>query len=192
MDILKARIQSDGTEIGTEIVKVDSFLNHQLDVGLFLEIGKEIKRRFSHCKVDKILTIEASGIAVAAIAALYFDNVPVVFAKKAQPSTMTDAFYGAPIKSFTKGTISMARVSKKYLLEGESVLIIDDFLAHGEAAGGLAKLVEMAGGNVAGIAAVIEKEFQGGSAKLREAGYYVDSLAVIEKIENGRIYFKNE
>lgn len=192
MEILKARIVSDGMEIGTEIVKVDSFLNHQLDIGLFLEIGKEIKRRFSDCAINKILTIEASGIAIAAITALYFDNVPVVFAKKTQPSTMTDEFYGAPIKSFTKGTVSVARVSKKYLHKDDRVLIIDDFLAHGEAAGGLCKLVEQAGGTVLGIAAVIEKEFQGGSQRLREAGYRVDSLAVIEKIENGKIHFKTE
>ncbi len=190
MELLKQRIISDGTEIGTEIVKVDSFLNHQLDVSLFLEIGKEIKRRFSDCEINKILTIESSGIAIAALTALYFDYIPVVFAKKTQPSTMTNEFYGAPIKSFTKGTVSMARVSKQYLNSKDKVLIIDDFLAHGEAAGGLAQLVKQAGGTVCGIAAVIEKEFQGGSTRLRQAGYRVDSLAVIEKIDNGKIFFK--
>lgn len=190
MELLKQRIISDGMEIGTEIVKVDSFLNHQLDVSLFLEIGKEIKNRFSDCDINKILTIEASGIAIAAMTALYFNNIPVVFAKKTQPSTMTDEYYGAPVKSFTKGTVSMARVSKKYLHATDKVLIIDDFLAHGEAAGGLAELVLQAGGQVCGIAAVIEKEFQGGSRRLREKGYRVNSLAVIEKIENGKIYFK--
>lgn len=191
MKLLKERIINDGTELGTEIVKVDSFLNHQMDVGLFLEIGKEIKRRFASYEINKILTIEASGIGIAAITALFFDNIPVVFAKKAQPSTMTDEYYGAEVKSFTKGTVSVARVSKAYLKETEKVLIIDDFLAHGEAAGGLCKLVEMAGGTVCGIAAVIEKEFQGGSKRLREAGYYVNSLAVIEKIEQGTIIFKD-
>ncbi len=191
MELLKQRILKDGTEIGTEIVKVDSFLNHQLDVGLFLEIGKEIRNRFSDCEINKILTIESSGIAIAALTALFFNNIPVVFAKKMQPSTMTDEFYGSPVKSFTKGTVSMARVSKKYLNSNDKVLIIDDFLAHGEAAGGLAQLVKQAGGTVCGIAAVIEKEFQGGSARLRAAGYRVDSLAVIEKIENGRICFKD-
>ncbi len=190
MDLLKRRIIKDGTELGTEIVKVDSFLNHQLDIALFMALGKEIHHRFGHLGINKILTIESSGIGIAAITAMYFDLPPVVFAKKTQPNTMTDAFYGAPVKSFTKGTVSIARVSKKYLNKDDKVLIIDDFLAHGEAAMGLCSLVEQAGGQVCGIAAVIEKEFQGGSKKLRDAGYYVDSLAVITKVENGQIYFK--
>ncbi len=191
MDLLKRRIIEDGTELGTEVVKVDSFLNHQLDIGLFMAIGKEIHRRFGHLGINKILTIESSGIGIAAITAMYFDLVPVVFAKKTQPNTMSDEFYSAAVKSFTKGTVSIARVAKQYLKETDRVLIIDDFLAHGEAAMGLCSLVEQAGGQVCGIAAVIEKEFQGGSAKLREAGYHVDSLAVITKIENGHITFKD-
>lgn len=191
MELLKRRIENDGIQIGTQIVKVDSFLNHQLDVGLFMALGKEIYRRFGHLGITKILTIEASGIGIAAITAIYFDLVPVVFAKKAQPNTMTDEFYGAPVKSFTKGTVSIARVSKQYLSPDDKILIIDDFLAHGEAAAGLANLVEQAGGTVCGIAAVVEKEFQGGSKKLRDMGYYVDSLAVITKIEDGKIYFKD-
>ncbi|WP_313526773.1 xanthine phosphoribosyltransferase [Anaerotignum sp.] len=191
MELLKRRIINDGTEIGTEIVKVDSFLNHQLDIGLFMALGKEIHRRFGNMGINKILTIEASGIGIAAITAIYFDLVPVVFAKKTQPNTMSDEFYGAPVKSFTKGTVSMARVSKQYLNKDDKVLIIDDFLAHGEAAAGLANLVEQAGGAVLGIAAIVEKEFQGGSQKLRDLGYHVDSLAVITKIEDGKIYFKD-
>ncbi|MFV0313838.1 MAG: xanthine phosphoribosyltransferase [Anaerotignum sp.] len=191
MELLKRRILSDGTEIGTEIVKVDSFLNHQLDIGLFMALGKEMHRRFGNMEINKILTIEASGIGIAAIASIYFDLVPVVYAKKTQPNTMTDAFYGAPVKSFTKGTVSIAKVSKQYLNEGDKVLIIDDFLAHGEAAAGLASLVEQSGGTVCGITAIIEKEFQGGSKKLRDLGYHVDSLAVIEKIQDGKIYFKD-
>ncbi len=191
MELLKRRIINDGTEIGTEIVKVDSFLNHQMDIGLFMALGKEIYRRFGSMGINKILTIEASGIGIAAITAIYFDLVPVVFAKKTQPSTMTEDFYGAPVKSFTKGTVSIAKVSKKYLEKDDKVLILDDFLAHGEAAAGLANLVEQAGGTVCGIAAIVEKEFQGGSKKLRELGYYVDSLAVITKIEDGKIFFKD-
>ena len=105
MDVLKRRIIEDGTELGTEVVKVDSFLNHQLDIGLFMAIGKEISRRFGHLGINKILTIESSGIGIAAITALYFDLVPVVFAKKTQPNTMTEDFYGAEVKSFTKGTV---------------------------------------------------------------------------------------
>ena len=170
MDLLKRRIIEDGTELGTEVVKVDSFLNHQLDIGLFMAIGKEISRRFGHLGINKILTIESSGIGIAAITALYFDLVPVVFAKKTQPNTMTEDFYGAEVKSFTKGTVSVARVSKQYLNPEDRVLIIDDFC---------------------GIAAVIEKEFQGGSKKLRDAGYYVDSLAVITAIRDGQITFKD-
>ena len=181
MDLLKRRIIEDGTELGTEVVKVDSFLNHQLDIGLFMAIGKEISRRFGHLGI----------IGIAAITALYFDLVPVVFAKKTQPNTMTEDFYGAEVKSFTKGTVSVARVSKQYLNPEDRVLIIDDFLAHGEAAMGLCSLVEQAGGTVCGIAAVIEKEFQGGSKKLRDAGYYVDSLAVITAIRDGQITFKD-
>lgn len=191
MELLKRRILKDGTEVGTEVVKVDSFLNHQLDIGLFMAIGKEIRRRCGNLGINKILTIESSGIGIAAITAMYFDLVPVVFAKKTQPNTMTDEFYGAPVKSFTKGTVSIARVAKQYLNKDDRVLIIDDFLAHGEAAMGLCSLVEQAGGVVESIVAVVEKEFQGGSAKLREAGYNVDSLAVITKIENGQIYFKD-
>lgn len=140
MDLLKRRIIEDGTELGTEVVKVDSFLNHQLDIGLFMAIGKEISRRFGDLGINKILTIESSGIGIAAITALYFDLVPDVFAKKTQPNTMTEDFYGAEVKSFTKGTVSVARVSKQYLNPEDRVLIIDDFLAHGEAAMGLCSL----------------------------------------------------
>lgn len=191
MDLLKRKILNDGKVIGKDIVKVDSFLNHQLDIGLLMVIGKEIRRRFSHMDINKILTIESSGIGIAAIAATYLDLVPVVFAKKAQPNTMSDEFYGAEVKSFTKGTVSVARISKEFLNKNDKVLIIDDFMAHGEAALGLCSLVEQAGGQVCGIAAVIEKEYQGGSRKLREAGYFVDSLAVIERVEDGKIIFKD-
>ena len=192
MELLEQRILHDGTHIGTEIVKVDSFLNHQLDIRLFNELGKEIRRRFADVEVNKILTIESSGIGVAAIASIYFDYVPVVFAKKTSPNTMTEEFYGAPVKSFTKGTVSIARVAKQYLSAADKVLIIDDFMAHGEAAAALANLVEQAGGTVCGISAVVEKEFQGGSKKLRKKGYRVDSLAVITKIEDGKIFFRRD
>ncbi len=190
MDLLKRRILKDGT-CGTEVVKADSFLNHQLDIALFMAIGKEIKHRFGHLDINKILTIESSGIGIAAITATYFDLVPVVFAKKVAPETMTEDFYGAEVRSISKGIVSMACVGKQYLNKGDKVLILDDFLAHGEAARGLCSLVEQAGGQVCGIAAVIEKEYKGGSKKLRDAGYHVDSLAVIESVENGIIKFKN-
>ena len=191
MDLLKKRILRDGVDLGSGTLKVDSFLNHQLDIGLFMAIGKEIYSRFGHLGINKILTIEASGISIASITAMYFDLVPVVFAKKEKPSTLKEECYQSPVRSFTKNTVSMATVSKKYLNPNDRVLILDDFIAHGEAAYALTDLVKQAGGTVCGISGVIEKEFQGGSKKLREAGFYVDSLAVVEKIENGQIFFKD-
>ena len=189
MKALKDRIIADGVAIGTEIVKVDSFLNHQIDVTLLDEIGQEFKRRFHDKEVTKILTVEASGIAIACMAAKHFGNVPVVFAKKTTPNTMTDEFYGAYVKSFTKGITSIIRVSKKYISKDDKILIVDDFLAHGEAAMGLADLVKQAGAELVGIGAVIEKQFQGGGQKLKDKGYKVESLAIIKSIENGKINF---
>ncbi|MEG1584944.1 MAG: xanthine phosphoribosyltransferase, partial [Anaerovorax sp.] len=173
MEELKEKIVKDGTAIGTEIVKVDSFLNHQIDVQFLDQLGKEFYNRFGKKEVTKILTVEASGIAIACMTAKYFGNPPVVFAKKMAPNTMVEGFYESEVKSFTKGSISMIRVSKKYLNKGDKVLILDDFLAHGEAARGMADLVEQAGATVIGIGAVIEKQFQGGAQKLKEKGYPV-------------------
>ena len=189
MKELKEKILTEGKAIGTEIVKVDGFLNHQIDVKFLEEIGEEFKRRFDGEEVDKILTVEASGIAIACMCAPLFGYPPVVFAKKAAPSTMNEGFYEAEAKSFTKGTVSKLKVAEKFVNEGERILIIDDFMASGEAAAALAKIVEEAGGQVIGIGAVIEKGFQGGSDRLREMGYRVESLAVIEKIEDGIITF---
>lgn len=190
MKALKERIIADGVAIGTEIVKVDSFLNHQIDVELLDEIGQEFAKRFAGCGVTKILTVEASGIAIACMAARHMGNIPVLFAKKTSPSTMTEEFYGAEVKSFTKGTTSVVRVSKKYLNKGDKVLILDDFLAHGEAAIGMAELVGQAGAELVGIGAVIEKQFQGGGRRLAEKGFRVESLAVIESICDGKINFQ--
>lgn len=189
MEALKQKILTEGKAIGTGTVKVDGFLNHQIDVKFMDELGKEFGRRFSDAKVDKILTVEASGIAIACMTAPYFGYPPVVFAKKTAPNTMTEDFYGAEAKSFTKGTVSIIRVSKNYLREGERVLILDDFLAHGEASMAMTQLVKQAGAQVAGIGAVIEKGFQGGGRKLRDAGYRLESLAIIDKIEDGIIQF---
>ncbi len=190
MKELKDKILKEGVAIGTEIVKVDHFLNHRLDVKFLEAVGKEFKARFADCEINKILTVEASGIAVACLAAPYFDYAPVVFAKKAAPSTMTEGFYVAEAKSFTKGTVSLLRVSERFLEEGDKVLIIDDFLAHGQASLALADLVKQAGGEVVGVGAVIEKGFQGGSQRLRDKGYRVESLAVIKEIDDGRIIFE--
>lgn len=190
MEALKNKILTEGEAIGTEIVKVDGFLNHQLDVRFLEEIGAEFGKRFADRQVDKILTVEASGIAIACVSAQHFNYAPVVFAKKAAPSTMNEGFYEAEAKSFTKGTVSKLKVAKKFLSPGEKVLILDDFLASGEASVALAQIVEMAGAEVAGIGAVIEKGYQGGSDRLRAKGYQVESLAVIDKIDDGVITFR--
>jgi len=192
VEILKNRIIRDGLAVGSEILKVDSFLNHQVDVTLFDLIGAEFRTRFDDVadKVDKILTIEASGIAVAAFTAKYFGSAPVVFAKKDKPTTMTDGYYFAEVMSFTKRTMSAIRIDRKFLKAGERCLIIDDFLAHGQAALGLVHIAAEAGAEILGAGIVIEKEFQKGGEKLREKGVRVESLAIVEKIENGEIIFK--
>lgn len=190
MESLKQKILTEGDVLGEDILKVDGFLNHQIDVKFMGEIGKEFRVRFKDVEVDRILTVESSGIAISCESAKYFDYVPVVFAKKAAPNTLVEGCYSAEAKSFTKGTISNLRVAKKFLLPGEKVLILDDFLATGEAAIALAKMVRKAGAEVAGVGAVIEKEFQGGSVKLREMGCRVESLAVIKSFEQGKIIFK--
>ncbi|MDO4485056.1 MAG: xanthine phosphoribosyltransferase [Bacillota bacterium] len=190
MKELKDKILKEGVAIGTQIVKVDHFLNHRLDIRFLDRIGAEFSKRFAGEEIDKILTVEASGIAVASMAATYFDYVPVVFAKKAAPSTMTEGFYEAEARSFTKGTVSKFKVSQRFISEGDRVLIIDDFLAHGEASLALVNIVRQAGGKVVGVGAVIEKGFQGGSDKLRDAGCRVESLAIIDRIDDGQIYFR--
>ncbi len=190
MESLKEKILTEGDAIGTEIVKVDGFLNHQIDVKFLEEISEEFRRRFDGVEVDKILTVEASGIAIACMCAPLFGYPPVVFAKKAAPSTMNEGFYEAEAKSFTKGTVSKLKVAEKFVNEGERILIIDDFMASGEASAALAKIVEEAGAEIVGIGTVIEKGFQGGSDRLRAMGYRVESLVVIDKIEDGVITFR--
>lgn len=188
MEILKKRILKEGMGIGTEILKVDSFLNHQLDVELLNAIGQEFRSRFSDAKVTKIVTIEASGIAIASITAQYF-KVPVVFAKKAEPSTMVDGFYEASIHSFTKNKDYVARISKKFIGKEDHILIIDDFLAKGCALKGLVDIVAQSGATLAGCGIVIEKAFQGGGQALREQGIRIESLAVIKSIKDHNISF---
>lgn len=188
MELLKQRILSDGKVIGTEILKVDSFLNHQLDVGLLNEIGREFKKRFEGERITRILTVEASGIAVACIAALHF-NVPVVFAKKTEARNLDAETYESEVYSFTRNKAYKIRVSKKYLTAGDRVLILDDFLANGKAALGLKDLTEQAGAELAGIGIVIEKGFQDGGRLLREAGVRLESLAVIMSMRQGAVEF---
>lgn len=188
MEILKKRILEDGTLEEGNILKVDNFLNHQIDVDLLNEIGKELTKRFDGEKIDKILTIETSGIAIAVIAAQYF-NVPVVFARKTETKVMEKDVYETEVFSYTKGKSYTVRVAKKYLHEDENILLIDDFLAKGKAMAGLIEIVEEAGANVAGISVVIEKGFQNGGDNLRNGGYRLESLAIVDEAENGKINF---
>ncbi|MBO5340422.1 MAG: xanthine phosphoribosyltransferase [Oscillospiraceae bacterium] len=176
MELLKERIRKDGKIRGTEVLKVDSFLNHQMDVELFDAIGAEFKRRFADCPVNKILTIEASGIGIACLAARHF-GCPVVFAKKSQSRNISPDVYTAKVESFTHGKVYDVVVSKEYLNPGDKILLIDDFLANGEALRGLAKLVADSGAQLVGAGIVIEKAFQPGGDQLRAGGMRVESLA---------------
>ena len=191
MQELKDRILKDGRCLGTDILKVDSFLNHQIDVGLTARMGEEFARLFSGLGINKVLTIETSGIPAAYAAAHAMGDLPLVFAKKTSPSTMVDGVYSAPVKSFTKGTVSNVIVSRRYIGPGDVVLLIDDFLAHGEAASGLAEICRQAGAKCVGLGAVIEKKYQGGAEKLRKQGLKVESLAVITSLADGKIEFDN-
>lgn len=190
MRILEDKIIEEGQVLGTDIIKIDSFLNHQIDMELVLEIGKEFAARFKDTKANKILTIEASGIAIACATAVYMGNLPILFAKKAAPNTMVDGNYATEVTSFTKRKVYTVMVSKKYLGEEDNVLIIDDFMAHGEAASGLVDICRQAGARIEGIGIAVEKEFQGGSRKLKDQGQRVESLAVITSMEDGHINFK--
>lgn len=193
MQLLKDRIRKDGTVKAGNVLKVDSFLNHQMDIELFNEIGKEFKRLFEKENITKILTIEASGIGIACIAAQYF-NVPVVFAKKAQSINIDGDVYSTKIESFTHKKTYDVIVSKKFLNPEDKVLIIDDFLANGCALVGLIDLVISAGASVEGIGIVIEKGFQSGGEVIREMGMHLESLAIVESMnaEDGTIVFRED
>ncbi|PAF18317.1 xanthine phosphoribosyltransferase [Terribacillus saccharophilus] len=190
MELLQKAIQERGTIIGDTIVKVDSFLNHEMDTALLYEIGQEFRRRFQHKPVTKIVTIEAGGIAPALMAGLAFD-VPVVYAKKQKSLTMKGDVYIESVYSFTKQVHSDVTISKDRLSPEDHVLIIDDFLANGEAAAGLISILNQAGATVAGIGIVIEKSFQRGRSRLEELGIEVVSLARIARIGEGKIEFLN-
>lgn len=190
MKLLEDRILKEGTFLPGGIVRVDSFLNHQLDPALLWELGKEFARSFAQDGVTKILTVEASGIAIAVMAGLHLD-VPVVFAKKAAASNLgSDDIYTAKVHSFTKNSDCMLNVSSKYISPDDRVLIIDDFLAMGEAVSGLRAIINQAGASLAGVGIAIEKDFQPGGKKLREEGIKLVSLAVVSLDENGDIAFK--
>lgn len=179
MELLKERIQRDGTVKGTDVLKVDSFLNHQMDVALFEAMGREFLRRFDGCGVNKILTIEASGIGIACVTAQSF-RCPVVFAKKSQTKNIAGEVYSTRVESFTHGRVYDVIVSKKFLGPEDTVLIIDDFLANGAALEGLIDLVNQAGARLAGAGVAIEKAFQPGGDRLRAKGIRVEALARVK------------
>jgi len=181
MKLLEDRIRKDGIIREGNVLKVDSFINHQMDIKLFEEMAKEWKRLFADKKINKILTIEASGIGIAAIVAREFD-VPVVFAKKSKSINLDDNNFSTKIQSFTHSKIYDVIVSKKFLSPEDHILIIDDFLANGCALLGLTNLVESAGATVEGIGIAIEKGFQQGGKIIREKGYQLESLAIVESI----------
>ena len=189
MELLKQRILKDGHATEDDVLKVDSFLNHQMDINLLNEIGKEFRRRFDGEPITKILTIEASGSGIAAIAAQHFGNVPVVFAKKTKSRNLDGALYTAHVKSFTKGIDYDIQVSQKFIGPEDCVLVLDDFLAKGEALKGLMKIVNESGAKLAGCGIVIEKGFQEGGKLLREQGIRVESLAIVSSISGGKVTF---
>jgi xanthine phosphoribosyltransferase len=190
MKELEDRIRKDGHVIMPDILKVDSFLNHQIDVALFEKMGAEFKKRFADKNITKIMTIESSGIGVAVIADRYFDYVPVVFVKKAHSKIMNEDAYHTKVHSFTKGNDYEAMISKNYLNEGDHVLIIDDFLANGAAASGMIELCKQAHAKVEGVGIVIEKGFQKGRSVLEAQGVQVESLAIIDHFEKDQVVFK--
>lgn len=193
MKLLEERIRKDGIVKEGQVLKVDSFINHQMDINLFNEMGKEFKRLFAHKNINKILTIEASGIGLACIIAQHFD-VPVVFAKKAKSINLDGEMYTTKIESFTHKRVYDVIVSKKFLTEEDHVLIIDDFLANGCAVAGLVDLVRSAGATVEGVGIAVEKGFQQGGKILREKGLQVESLAIVESMnhETGEIVFREQ
>lgn len=191
MELLEERIRRDGVVKSEGVLKVDGFLNHQMDISLFNEMGKELKRLFADAPINKILTIEASGIGIAAVVAQHFD-VPVVFAKKSQSINLDGDVYSTKIQSFTHQRIYDVIVSKKFLSADDHVLLIDDFLANGCALNGLIDLVEEAGATVEGIGIAVEKGFQPGGDDLRRRGYHLESLAIVQSMnpETGEIEFR--
>ncbi len=188
MEELKTKILEKGSVVSDGVLKVDSFLNHQIDTNLMINIGKEFAKKFKDSNVTRILTLESSGIAPSFIAANEL-SVPLVFARKRKSLTMTDNLYTSSVHSFTKKETNEIAVSKNFLENGDRVLIIDDFLANGQAALGLINIVEQAGAEVVGVGIVIEKSFQDGRAQLEQKGFRVESLARILSLKNGEVTF---
>ncbi|AOZ92441.1 xanthine phosphoribosyltransferase [Paenibacillus crassostreae] len=191
MELLRKKVIDEGIVLSNQVLKVDSFLNHQMDPVLMKEVGKEFTRRFADQEVTRVLTIESSGIAPGIMTALEL-NVPLIFARKQKSLTLKQDIYVEKVFSFTKQESNEITVSKKFMKPTDRVLIIDDFLANGEAAFGLARIVEQAGATVVGIGIVIEKSFQPGRQLLLEAGYRVESLVRIAALDNGTVNFVEE
>ena len=193
MNFLEERITKDGIVKEGNVLKVDSFLNHRMDIELFNEMGREWKKRFADKPINKILTIEASGIGIACIAAQHF-GVPVVFAKKSKSINIEGEMYVAEVESFTHRCKNQVIVSKKFLGPEDHVLIIDDFLANGCALQGLLQIVQSAGGTVEGIGIAVEKGFQSGGRMIRNLGYHLESLAIVESMDasDGSINFREQ
>lgn len=189
MKSLEEKIEKEGLVLPGNVLKVDSFLNHQIDPVMTMAMGRELIRLFSGVKIDRVLTVEASGIAIG-LAAAYYAGAPLVFAKKKKSVLMTEEAYTADVYSYTKKETNTIAVLKKFLPEGEQVLIVDDFLANGEASLGMAELVRKAGSQVAGIGIAVDKAFQRGHNRLIEAGYRLESLAVIDSLDGGKVHFR--
>jgi xanthine phosphoribosyltransferase len=189
--LLKDKVIAEGIVLGDQVLKVDSFLNHQMDPNLMKEIGQEFVQRFEGEQITKILTIESSGIAPAIMTALEL-NVPMIFARKNKSLTLKNDIFVEKVYSFTKRETNEITVSKKFMNSNDNVLIIDDFLANGEAAFGLARIVQQSGANVVGIGIVIEKSFQPGAKLLQEAGYRLESLVKVASLENNTVTFVEE
>lgn len=193
MELLEQRIITQGRAEGKDILKVDAFLNHQLDIRLFEAMGEEFARLFKEEKVNKILTIETSGIAIAAVVARYFDYCPVVFAKKAASLNLDKDLYISEAFSFTKKQQFKIMVSKKYINPEDRILIIDDFMANGKAVDALIDIVSQAGATLCGVGIAVEKGFQQGGAALREKGIHLESLAIVDEMqEDGTIVFRKQ
>lgn len=192
MELLKEKIKTDGRITDDNILKVDGFLNHQMDVNFITEVGKEFKDRFKDEKVDKILTIESTGIALGITTAQQFGNLPLVFGKKIERvgRDKEAEFYKSEVYSFTKQSVYNVVIDKRFIKKGEKVLIVDDFLANACAIFGLLDIVKQAGAEVVGVGVVIEKAFQDGRKHLENKGIRVEALASIERVENGEVIFK--
>nr|WP_294667776.1 xanthine phosphoribosyltransferase [uncultured Ruminococcus sp.] len=193
MNFLEERIVKDGIVKEGNVLKVDSFLNHQMDIDLFNRMGAEFKKRFAGKNINKIVTIEASGIGIACVVAMHF-NVPVVFAKKSKRINIDGDMYIAEVESFTHKCKNQVIVSKKFLNEDDHVLIIDDFLANGCALQGLISIINQAGGTVEGIGIAIEKGFQNGGNIIRNLGYQLESLAIVDSMDaaTGTVKFREQ